>query len=193
MIRFPRNKMESDEMIRSIGVNYTPFEIVNSYEEAERVIDSIPAPIGIREKRAGGGKFLFGLDRSDVLRSISTKEVSLPVGIYQDMSDVESKMIYQGEIWLFEDGSLKATYNCTPGIKNREACSSHPGKVCVNIDMSNPYNDQDRFGWDYYPLRDIIDYCLTYRLIGCVVEFSYYSVPVGWKKENINIWEIRNY
>jgi hypothetical protein len=192
MIRFSRNKVESDELIRGIGVNYTPFEVIYSYEEAKKVINSIPLPLGLREKRAGGGgKFLFGLSRRDVLSCIKNKEISMPVGIYQDMSEVEKNLIYQGEVWLFDDGSLKATYNYTKGIKNREACSSHPGRICVNIGIDNKH--LYRFGWDYYPLRTIIDYCLDYGLIGCVVEFSYYSIPVGWKKEKINIWEIRNY
>jgi hypothetical protein len=191
MLRFPRNKLESDELIRNIGVNYTPFEVVGSYEEAKKIIDSIPLPLGLREKRAGGGKLLFGLNREDVLDYIKNKEISLPVGIYQDMLEAEKNLIYQGEVWLFEDGSLKATYNHTKGIKNREACSSHPNKICVSICTCN-FNLY-RFGWDYYPLRAIIDYCLDYGLIGCVVEFSYYSIPVGWKKEKINIWEIRNY
>ncbi|MDO8640732.1 MAG: hypothetical protein Q7R33_04245 [Nitrosarchaeum sp.] len=188
---FVSNKLDSDKLIKELKLNYSPFEVVYSFQEATKFINAIDEPIGIREKRQGGGQLIVNLTWPEALDILKSGKIAYPLSVYHDMRETETHLIYQGEVWLFPDGSLKATYNHTPEIKNREACSSHPARIHVNIDMSDPLNR--KWGWDYYPLRAIIDYCCEYGLIGPVVEFSYYSIPVGWKHEKIVIWEVRNY
>lgn len=194
---FVSNKLKSDELIRYLGVNYSPFEIVYDYKQAEKYITTIPEPIGIREKRRGGGQFIFGLSRLNALKILKDNIVPFPVGIYHDMHEAEKYLIYQGEIQLFDDYTISAVYCSIAGIKNREACR-HKDKILVsNItwDCSAPLYEHNGWfkGWRYKPLQEIIDYLVHYEIIGPVVEFSYYSKKVGWKNEQIVIWEIRNY
>ena len=190
-----RSKSESDRLIRSSGVNYSPFVVVNSYEEAVAKIDSIPEPLGLREKKsAGGGLFLFGLTKSEFLKILRTKKgVSYPVGIYFDTAEAEQRLIYQGEFQLFPDGGLLATYSSVKGIKNREACADPKNFTTVDLRMDAIKHRTPEFGWDYQPLQFAIKYLCKHNLIGPVVELSHYGIGVGWKNEPIVIWEIRNY
>ncbi|MDO8641493.1 MAG: hypothetical protein Q7R33_08165, partial [Nitrosarchaeum sp.] len=55
------NKLESDKLIKDLKLNYSPFEVVYSFQEATKFIDIIEEPIGIREKRQGGGQLIVNL------------------------------------------------------------------------------------------------------------------------------------
>jgi hypothetical protein len=187
-----KSKEESDLLIHKIGVNYTPFEIAYSLNHAYEILHNFDYNLlGIREKKIGnhpgGGKFLCGLSRLEVFEYLNSNKIEYPIGIYQDMKFHEQLLIYHGEICLFPDGSLHARYCDIPNIKMRDAMK-HPKAINVNID-----NTSYQWGWDYKPLREIIDYLCEYHIIGSVVEFSQYSIKAGCKNENIVIWEIRNY
>ena len=81
---------------------------------------------------------------------------------------------------------MRASLSDIKGISNR-------------IAMLDPkYNIYD---YDLKERRDptirgistVIDYISANGLIGMVVEFSLFDIPVGINKENIIIWELRNY
>jgi len=187
-----RNKIESDRIIRDLGVNYSPFCLVYNQKEAEKAIAKIKELIGIREKRAGGGHLITGLTVPQAFSFVNSKNmVAYPCSIYHDMRETEDHLRYQGEIQLHPDGTMCGIYNTTPGIKNREACIRSEAVRFGTYYQSPAILDE--VSWDWRPVRDIVDYCCDYDLIGPVIEYSLYDVPVGWKNEFVVIWEIRNY
>lgn len=189
---FIKNKLESDRLIISLGVNYSPFCLVFNQKEAEEAIPKITEPIGIREKRAGGGRLITDMTVQSALDFVRSKDmVPYPCSVYHDMQQVDCCMRYQGEIQLHQDGNMCGLYNTTPGIRNREACI-RPEAVRFGTYYQSS-NVLDEVSWDWRPVREIVDYCCEYGLIGPVIEYSVFDRPVGWKHEPIVIWEIRNY
>lgn len=77
------------------------------------------------------------------------------------------------------------------GIKCREAVIRKEA-ISFGVPHQHP-NILDQVSWDYRPVREVVDYLCEHSLIGPVIEYSYYSKKVGWKNEQIVIWEIRNY
>jgi hypothetical protein len=195
---FVRTKLESDRLMKSLGVNYSPFEVCYSIQDVEKYLYDIAEPIGIREKRAGGGQLICNLSRQEAHQIILDGRVLFPLGIYHDVRETDSHLIYQGEIQLLEDYTLNARYCSVPGIKNREACKFNEGRINVlscACDFSSPLHVHAGWykGWSYRPLQEVIDYLVHFQLVGPVVEFSFYDVKLGCKNENIIIWEIRSY
>lgn len=196
-----KTKLDSDECIRSSGVNYSPFFIAFDYRDAIEAVEKLKEPIGIREKRGGGGSFIFDLTKEqaislilrqvDEVRKKTKPTFQYPCGVYYDMRETEDHLLYQGEIQLHSDGTMCGVYCTVPGIKNREACrhkeAVHFGTYAPT---PNPFLDKS---WDYKPIRYAVDYICKYNIIGPVVEYSVYDIPTGWKKEPIVIWEIRNF
>jgi len=183
-----KNKLDSDFWILTKRVNYSPFHLVYSTEQAIEKILILPEKIGIREKRAGGGKVIRQMTRDQAIDFVKSEEmVQFPCAVYHDLATNDGSLIYQGEIILSEDYEL-ARINRTPGITNREAMSRSD---CINFNSKSW--DSRKNLWSNKELRPIVDYCCKYTLIGCVVEFGFYKVPVGVNREKILIWELRNY
>lgn len=187
-----RDKLQSDNLIVSMGLNYVPFINVFSKEEAEYAISKIPEPIGFRAKKSWGGGLVGNMDREEAIAFLqSSQMLPYPCSVYQDIHAIDEHLIYQGEIQLHPDGTMCGVYCTVPGIKNRYACL-HPEAVRFGTYFQSPQTLEE-VSWDWRPVREIVDYCCQHSLIGPVIEYSYFSVPLGVKNESIVIWEIRSY
>jgi len=187
-----RNKLESDKIIIESGINYIPFINVFNVDEAIKAAHNIPEPIGFRAKKSFGGNVIGNMTRKQALSYIRTqKDFSFPYSVYQDNRAIGDFLIYQGEIQLHKDGTMCGIYCNVPGIINRYAVL-HSEAIHFGMYYNSPY-PQKEVNWGWRPVRLIVDYLCKYNIIGPVVEFSYFTTPLGIKNEPIVIWEIRNY
>jgi|GEM_PF-2888893 len=190
-------KLDSDAKIKSLRLNYSPFKVVYAKEEALTFVEKINEPIGIREKRTGGGQLIRRMTKQQAIDFInSDKMVEYPCAVYQDVSETDTKLIYQGEIFI--DGTNGHIAGRLSYVKSISVRAAMLRDDCFDIAYGTYHNmlyhwDRRRCSMGLRRCKAIVDYCCKYNLIDCIVEFSYYSVPVGVNNENILIWELRNY
>ena len=192
-----KTKLDSDAKIISLGLNYSPFKVVYTKEDALSFVNELEEPVGIREKRTGGGQVIRQMTRQQMINFIkSEKMVQYPCAVYHDVTETDTKLIYQGEIFI--DGTNGLIAGRLSYVKSVSLRAAMLRDDCFDIafaDMSNEiyHWDNRRCCMGLRRCKAIIDYCCRYNLIDCTVEFSYYSVLVGVNNENILIWELRNY
>ena len=81
---------------------------------------------------------------------------------------------------------MKASLSDIKNISNREAMQMPK----YNIWNHNLAEDKDP---NIRGFNEVVDYIISKELLGMVVEFSLFEIPVGVNKERIIIWELRNY
>jgi hypothetical protein len=182
-----KNKQQSRETIKRLGLNYVPFITIRKgeYEKAwQFLIDSPMNYYSVREiNNSGGGAFsdnmLVGLDVI-ALTSILDEFELFPSLLVLDREN----LILQGELQLAQDMSILGSLSNIKGISNRKAMANPTYNLSVPSSQTIPRIPG---------LDKVIEYMLRYELIGPVVEFTLYDQPVGVNSEPIVIWELRNY
>lgn len=182
-----KTKYESDYMIRKLGLNRMLeciFTDKTTIDELEEFLDEFNYNYyNIREKTSSAGNFRYKLTRNEIL------EVSKQYkhyAIFESLADADSQLILQGDLEIDKDFVMRASLSDIKNISNRLAMQE-PKYNIFNYDLKEKRDPSIR------GLKEVIDYISRNNLIGMVVEFSLFAIPVGIKKENIIIWELRNY
>lgn len=111
-----------------------------------------------------------------------TNEYQLVESLYEE--DREN-MLSQIEICIDENYLCNGWINRKRGMTHREAVS--------NSSVEHFYNIGVELLKKHKYAKEPVNYCLNNNLINKIVELSFYNVPVGINKENVLIWEVRNY
>lgn len=146
---------------------------------------------GIRsiDKRGGGGLFIHARNTEltkYMLRNLPSKGFKLKDLIVCESMKYydDNHLIANGEVMYYKASDTCWIYNWTGWISREKGLS-----VRAAQDSGSRKEIYGRF-----QVPDIIiDYVLSKRLIGYVIEFSMYDKPVGIKNQSILIWEIRRY
>lgn len=180
-----KNKQESYSMIKQLKLNTTNEVIFTKgqiKEVEEYLKDNQWEYYVIRDKKNILGKYLYKLTKEEVLEHIND---------YELFSLAESSYNYENHRILCGDIQIDYDYNVLASIDDDY---TKPFRNCEN---NSKYRLNFNLLYDYEPsikgLKYVIDYIFKYELFDMVVEFSLYDMPVGINKENIIIWELRNY
>lgn len=95
----------------------------------------------------------------------------------------DKNMIVQGYVKVTKDYDVVAELNRVKGLNMREAMRNPP----IILTFNDLYDRSPRY------LNKILDLIYKHELFDHIVEFTQYDCAVGVKKENIIIWEVRNY
>lgn len=182
-----KNKAESDSFIRRRGFNRMLEGIFTSetpIETIEEFLDKYNYKLyNVRDKAIAKGPFRYKLTRDEVLQVIKDFE---RFSIFESLAEADEKLVLQGELELTTDFLLRGALSDIKGQSNRIAMET-PVYNILNLDLVNGKEP------NIPGLKGIIDYICREGLVGMVVEFSLYDVPVGMNKEKLIIWELRNY
>lgn len=177
-----KNKLQSEAFIKEKGLNTLQYFKVNSVTQALSCLyDSklVPEPICIRHIGLGGNPFKKDLTFEGACFYVKAWHFQTPLAIYP-YQPIDDKDTVNCEIKINKDYTFDAHY-MQGNLKMRDALAHPKSKHVVKGDLR------------YRPLRWAIRYCLDNDLIGCIVELTLASKPVGIKKEHIICWEVRNY
>ena len=180
-----RNKKESDEEIIRLGLNSAVEEVFDksNLDKLDSFLNENPYPFyNIRDKSKSSGQFLYKLTREEVL--LHCKEYDR-FSVYESLCAADENLILQGDIFISDKFKMLASLDDRKGIPLREA-TKHP-KYSLEIDLK----DQREPSID--GLAEAINYVTKHQLFNVYVELTVYAVSVGIKKENILVWELRNY
>lgn len=182
-----RNKFESDYFIKKIWVNRLSEHIFTdkiSPKELETFFDDYNYDFyNIRDKENAAGEFKYKLTRDEALE---VSKLYKKFSIYESLATADKVLILQGDVEIDDNFIMRASLSDIKNISNRQAMQN-PVYNIYGHDLTLQKDPNIR------GLSQVIDYISEYNLIGMVVEFSLYEVPVGEKRENIIIWELRNY
>ena len=137
----------------------------------------------IRDKGTSMGKFLYKITAEEVLKHSSQYE---KFSVYESLAAADETLMLQGEVFISKDFVLTASLSDIKGISNREAMKE-PVYQVYDLDL------KERREPSVPGLSKVIDYIAEHELIDMVVEFSMFGISVGTQKENLIIWELRNY
>lgn len=191
------NKAESDSMIKSLNLNRMLEGRFKSGEEEKlkQFLKENPFPYyNIRDKSSAMGQFLYKLSPSEV---ISRSKEYESFAVYESLAEADKKLVLQGDVLIDKDFSIMASLSDVKGISNRLAMQTPVYKLHMDMTYKPYFNLGEEELWQRLPsihgLKTLIDFICSHELIGVVVELSLFDIPVGIKKENILVWELRNY
>lgn len=180
-----KNKLESKNMIEKLGINRLQETLFKGNEVSkvkEFLNNNEYKYYVIRDKINSSGNFLYKLTKTEVLKYVNDYEL---FSIAESSANFEEHRILGGDIWITKDWEVIASVD--------DDCS----KSFRDCENNSKYNLRFSLLEGYEPniigLKSAINYILKHELIDVVVEISVYDKPFGVNKENILIWEIRNY
>jgi len=182
-----KTKQESDYEIKKLGLNrmlegrFTQDSLEN--EVKQFLQDHSYEFYNIRDKSSSMGKFLYKLSADEVSQESKNYK---SFAVYESLAEADTKLILQGDIEIDKNFIMRASLSNIKGISNRIAMQN-PVYNLYNYDLKENTEPSIR------GLSQVIDYISSHELIGMVVEFTLFEIPVGINKENILIWELRNY
>jgi len=182
-----KNKLDSDFQIKKRGLNHMLeglFTESSTYEDLMNFLNENKYDYyNIRDKSVAAGKFMYKITRDNVLKESKNYK---KYAVYESLALADNKLILQGDIEIDNNFIMKASLSNIKGISNRIAMQE-PVYNLYEIDLKEnkePYIEG---------LNKVLDYIISNELIGMVVEFSLFDIPVGVNHEKIIIWELRNY
>jgi hypothetical protein len=186
IIMYIRNKQESYEMIKKLNLNLTN-EVVfqkGQYEQVKVYLDNNPWKYYVlRDKKNSGSKLhRYKLTYDEVLQYIGEYNI---FSVAESSLNFEEHRILCGEMQIDRDWNLAACLHdiCIGSVRD---CVAVP-KYLLSFNVLDGYEPRIN------GLKQAIDYIFIHELFHVVVEFSLFDIPVGRNKENIIIWELRNY
>ena len=191
------NKAKSDYLIKKLDLNRMLEGRFKGYEteKLKQFLEENPFPYyNIRDKGASMGRFLYKLTPDEVLKYAPQYE---SFAVYESLAEADKKLVLQGDILITKDFTIIASLSDEKGISNRQAMNNPKYKIHADMIYKPYFNIGEEQLWQRLPnvrgLNTLIDYICSHELIGMVVELSLFEIPVGIKKENIIVWEVRNY
>lgn len=184
-----KNKYESNALIEKLNLNHVASKV---FDKPLGSIDPILnfmyrnefPRYGVRTLGHGGGRFYYNLLPTEALLVVKN---NIPCMLCESLKKAdEENLIMNGEILVSPMFTITAVLNTRKGISCREAMREG-FKTYV-------WDDKTEQEPSVPGLKYVIDYISQHEeLIGNVVEFVLYDSPVGINKENIIIWEVRDY
>jgi len=180
-----KNKAESENMIRRMGLNRV-YKDVYSHKDLSKLrifLDKNKDKLfSLGDMLNAMGDFRYSLTARQVWElSVNYEKFSL----YESLHIADKNLIIQGEISLSSKFNLLASLDDTKSISNREAMKNP--KYNLKLDLKEVREPSIK------GLTKVIDFMVEHMLFGVIMEFTLFSEPVGTNKEEIIVWELRNY
>jgi len=180
------NKNESLSYIRKRNLNrpmQKVFQPGDTKGVKEFLAETNLALYSIRTMRKGGGFFAYAVESDNVASTIAI--LDQPVWIGESFYVADMYLVLQGELLISKDLKVLATLSDRPCTPLRRMIDYDTFKVCADL----LYESEPSIPG----LKEAINYCIRNNLVDSTVEFTLYDRPVGINRENIIIWEVRNY
>lgn len=178
-----KNKLESINMIKDLGLNKFPEQLFKKNEEKkiQQFLEDYPANYyAIRDKSKSGGIFKLKVERDKVLEEIS--EYNLFTINVSSANYVDNQLLV-GEIEIFTDGGVYVTLSIDPTASVRDALSNPTFNLKTDIFDKKI---------DEIPYFDVIyQYIVEHNLFDMIVEFAVFDIEVGINLEKVIIYELR--
>lgn len=179
------NKTQSDAEIKRRKLNHTieGVFVKGQKAELESFLNQNSYPFyNIRDKSQSRGKFRYKLTKDEVIaRSVEYDRFS----VYESLWEADERLVIQGDIFINNSFELIASLDSRKNIPLRSA-TNNP-MYMLSIDL------KERREPSIPGLTEAIDFIVKHELFNIYVEISVFEIPVGIKRENIIIWELRNY
>ncbi len=178
------NKLESMQKIKMLNLNHFPYIAFtgDNFDEVENFLSKYRnLKFAIRDSYSlMSKKFKNNLSLEQVVYYLKkTKNVLITLS---GLNYKNHKKI-TGEILIYTDMQINLSITMNSAFTTRDASNNPDYSICTNIFDKRvkviPYIDK------------IIDFIFNNNLFDIIVEFSFFDIPVGIKKENIIIWELR--
>lgn len=179
------NKTQSDIEIKKRGLNrmVEGVFVKGQKHELESFLNQNQYPFyNIRDKSQSRGKFVYKITREEVIQLSHEYE---RFSVYESLWEADEKLIIQGDIFINNDFELIASLDSRKNIPLRIA-TNNP-MYMLSLDL------KERREPSIPGLTEAIDFIVEHELFNMYVEISVFGIPVGVNRENIIIWELRNY
>lgn len=189
-----KSKADSNYLINKLGLNRVEYRIFNVTSNVKDEITKYMLEKGtektlwnIRDNTNYSGRFMQGVSVRDLDNIDFSNTDSIKVSESMVVYDL-SNLVAQGDVWVDREYNVRATISTKTGYTLREATSKAElfDTVVYNfVQEKCPAKHRE-------VVENIVDMMCNLGLLGCVVEFTTYSVNVGTNNENTVIWEIRS-
>lgn len=181
-----RNKLESIEKIKRLGLNKFPEQLFSSSEE-EKVLDFInqyPAKYyAVSDKSKSSGVFKLKVDASKVLEQINDYNLFT---INVSSANYADNQLLVGEIEFLSNNEVYAILTTDKNASVRDALKNPEFNIKTDIFDNSTLNKIPHFNYIY-------DYISSHNLKDVIVEFSLFDKEVGINKEKVIVYELRTH
>lgn len=177
------NKIESYNKIIELNLNKFPEQLFHSNEEekVKQFKKDYPAKYyAIRDKSKPGGVFKLKVPRNKLLNEI--KNYSVYTINVSSINYIDNQLLV-GEIEILSNDEVFLTVSTNPTYSVRDAVSFPDYNLKTNI-YDKTLNKIPCFD-------DIYSYIIKHHLKDIIVEFAFFNIEIGIKKEKIIIYELR--
>ena len=180
------NKQDALEHIESLNLNHFNAKVFNvkDLEEIKNFVEKENAnEYVMRNVEMAKGNFFFVHNYQEILDKIDNYENYFMLCV--------SANPFAENIVLLGDIKIDKTTNIVDFCARTDKLATHR-----NVHIEPAYNlhttvDNEKL-WEIPGIVKLMDYITKYDLYDVIVEFAVYSKPVGNKKENVVIFELRN-
>lgn len=178
-----KSKKESVRLIKELGLNGVPEEIISSYDESKirEFCSKYPAPIYIlRDLYHPNGKYYLCYGVEECLLHAKNYESDFLLGV--SVSSYEGKVLL-GDILINKEKIV---------LTARTDKNSHHRNIYSEPEISLNTDWFDKKLWDIKGASSLIEYLVKHSLYDVIVEFVVYDNNVGIKNDKILIVEFRD-
>jgi len=145
---------------------------------------------GIREAKSSG-LFSYAVRMDKITETITKEYKDKNFSLCESMYYHDRyNMLIQGDFYITKDFIIGGGYSDIKGKSLRESCLNFPYKFW-NIDLKEN-REAKKLSKN---IQYIFDYLIKNNIFDKIVELTLYNFDtrVGFKEENIIVWEVRNY
>ncbi len=179
-------KQQSRDLIEKLNLNRieeSVFKKGEVFKVKDYIIKNRYKSYSLRDRSHSSGKSIYGLTAYQVLDQCYNYDM---FSLNESLIEADKNhMVLQGSIEITKDWVCRASLSDEIGVMQSYA-EDYP-KYNLNYDMIEN-SDPCILG-----LKEVINYCISHELFDMIVEFSLFSTEVGVNRENLIIWELRNY
>jgi len=180
------NKIESLNKIKELGLNQLPEQLFNCLDEKaiEKFVTTYKAEFyAVRDKSvAMSPKHKLNVPFFEVTKYCKENDLT-KFTLNVSSINYTNNQICCGEILIHDNFDIDYILSNNPKFSIRD-CYAFP-------DYKGTTNLIDKFSKHVKGFDDIIDYAIKYNLIGVIIEFTVFDVPLGKNNEKIVVWELR--
>lgn len=181
-----RNKLESIEKIKVLGLNKFSEQLFKKGEEKEIekfLLNNSASYYAIRDKSKAGGIFKLKVKKEDVLKEVSDYDLFT---INVSSANYSENQLLVGEIQILRSGEVYAILSTNKNYSVRDATRDPEFNLKTDL-----FDDENLKRIPYF--SDIFSYIVDHELYDIIVEFSLFDCLVGEKLENVIVYELRTH
>ena len=183
-----RNKKESIEKIKELGLNTFVAEVIETenLEKIKKFFDENPAPeYVLRDPEKASGKFFFVKSLEECKAKLENYESKVTICV--------SYNGYKDDLVLLGDIIVKNEFgNDVVDITARSDRDATHRNVYEKPEFNYHTNLEDERLWNIPGFTKLMRYISEHELYDVIVEFAVFDCPVGNKREQVAVCELRS-